>query len=60
MKILVVEDNPVKIDKLRTCLLGVGLVSDEDICFSLCIQHAKQYLKEVVFDLLVLDVILPN
>ena len=60
MKILVVEDNPVKIDKLRTCLLGVGLVSDEDICFSLHSACEAIPKEEVVFDLLVLDVILPN
>lgn len=59
MKLLLVDDSRDKIRKVKECLASVGVI-EGDIDVALCIIDAKRLLSSNAYDLLILDVALPN
>lgn len=58
MKILVVEDTQAKLKKIIKALTDIGVVRD-DIDTAGCSYSARQHLRVGVYDLLLLDVLIP-
>lgn len=59
MKVLIVDDTREKIRKIINCLTDAG-VNGASIDVAQCILDAKKFLEEGYYDLLILDVALPD
>lgn len=60
MKILIVDDDTRRSGGLVTHLTSAGVAQDSDIVTASCIGDAKHLLKSVYYDVLILDVVLPQ
>lgn len=59
MKILVADDCPGRYSRLEACLDSMG-IADSSLTFTCCTNQARDKLSTTVYDLLILDVLLPN
>jgi CheY-like chemotaxis protein len=59
MKVLIVDDDGARSDKLRRALVENGMVADTDIRVAVCVNEAKDFLRASHFSILILDVVLP-
>lgn len=59
MKILVVEDNNDKIEKLLCRIIGVSELTRDDVDVAFTGEDARKFLTVNVYDLMILDIILP-
>ena len=59
MKVLIVDDNPLRAENISSFIVKEGLVSRFNVHVESCYVSAKTRLKNEYFDVLVLDVILP-
>lgn len=60
MRILVAEDNSNKIQRIRSCVESVEGVQADQVVYVQSVFDAKEKLRSIAFDLLILDVLLPN
>lgn len=60
MKILVIDDDRARSARLKKYIDGQENPDIESITLASCIDESKKYLKNVYYDLLVLDVVLPK
>jgi CheY-like chemotaxis protein len=60
IKILVLDDTPIKLQKITSTLIQLDEISMEDIEVATDIITAKRYLRENKYDLLLLDIQIPN
>lgn len=59
IKILIVDDNPTKLDKIKQTISDNHDVDDSDITSVDCIKDARRYLYTNECDLMILDLVLP-
>jgi nucleoside phosphorylase len=59
MKILLIEDSHVKIERVLSRIVGVGGLSRDDIDVSFNVFDARKLLGESQYDLLILDLFIP-
>lgn len=59
MKILIVDDSNDKTTKIVECVLAGSSLSRDDIDVAFTVFDAKRMLKDTVYDLLILDVVVP-
>ncbi len=59
IRILVVEDNNAKQDNIKSTILDVGNIKEDDLIIVNCVKEAKKLLYENYFDLMILDLVLP-
>lgn len=59
MKVLVIEDDQSKIQRVTSCLIQVG-VQSEDIIECRDLTTARRLLREKYYDLLILDIVFPS
>lgn len=59
MRILLVEDNQAKVEKVVERLVNVSGVSRSDIDVAFTMMDARRNLKDTIYDLMILDLILP-
>lgn len=60
MKIIIVDDDDVRSEKLAEFLVDSKLVSRGDVHISSCTNDAKQVMRNVYFDAMILDVVIPR
>lgn len=60
IKVLVLDDNPKKLQKIRNVLLEIEDITENNIDVVTDIINAKRVLAEGVYDLLLLDIQIPN
>src|SRR4051812_38317333 len=60
IQILVLEDNADKAQRIREALLGISQIADSSIQVSSDLIGGKRALQQKQFDLLVLDIQIPN
>jgi nucleoside phosphorylase len=60
INVLIVEDNEDKRDRIVNCLISTKLVGGQDISAVSTLVSAKRLLKDIQFDLLVLDISVPD
>jgi len=60
MKILIVDDDKRRGQKLLEYLLANSVISESDITFASCVNEAKLLVEAAYFDVLILDVVLPR
>lgn len=59
MKILILEDSNDKSQKIVECILNASSMTRDDIDVSFTVNDAKVMLKSTLYDLLILDVVVP-
>jgi len=59
IQILIVDDNPVKQEKLRKTILDCHDISEKDITIADCVKEARKLLYNNNYDLMILDLVLP-
>ena len=59
MKILIVDDDRVRGEKLTLHLIEKGVISQADVATATCAIEAKKLLQAAYYDVLILDVVLP-
>lgn len=59
IKVLIIDDNPIKVKQIRDCLINNGVII-EDIEVVGDIVEARKKLKSTLFDLLILDIQIPE
>lgn len=60
ISILIVDDNPIKVKALKKCLSEIPDILDSKIVVACDGNTGKKYLQETQFDLLILDLALPE
>ncbi|MCS6191177.1 hypothetical protein [Shewanella baltica] len=60
MKVLLVDDDKVRCEQLKSLLLSRVPLIEEDLYIRHCSQDAKQLMRNISFDFLILDVVLPR
>lgn len=58
MKILIVDDNPRRYKKLKSHLLSLN-IDENDIDIVTCTLHARDKMEDILYDLVILDLLIP-
>jgi CheY-like chemotaxis protein len=59
IQILIVDDNPIKQEKIKRTILDCHDVNEKDIVIADCIKEARRLLYRNNYDLMILDLVLP-
>ncbi len=59
MKILIVDDSNEKTQKIVSCILGGSGIDQNCIDVAFTVTDAKQKLRDTVYDLMILDIVVP-
>ncbi|WP_109808768.1 hypothetical protein [Sphingosinithalassobacter portus] len=59
MKILIVDDNNAKVEKILAALVGIDGVDRDDFDIAFTVFDARRMLRDTVYDMMILDFVMP-